>query len=121
MQKSLYVPALFTILALVGCASTGDNGPKKPPGLSPEALAQFECADRNGNRYIDQSELIYMRQCGIGENLRCGDKPPVLEGRPPAEDFELGLRMVQVTDADADNRISRTEYRAHCNRVGPAD
>lgn len=121
MQNLIHVPALFAMLALAGCASTGTSEPNESQALSPDAWAQFECADRNGNRYIDQTELIYMLQCGIGENLRCGEEPAVVEARPPAEDFQAGLRMIQVTDADADNRISRTEYRAHCNRMKRTD
>lgn len=106
MKKILLSLSLLTTFSLIGCTSTGTRGPNEAQGLSPAARAQFECADRNANGYIDQSELVYLRQCGIGENLKCGEEPPVLEGRPPAGDFELGLRMIQVTDADADNRIS---------------
>lgn len=117
MKKSLFPLALLSTLSLIGCTSTDVRGPNDAQGLSPAARAQFDCADRNGNGYIDQSELVYMRQCGIGENLKCGAEQPVLEGRPPAGDFELGLRMIQVTDADADNRISIREFRAHCGRL----
>lgn len=121
MKSTFCALALLTTLGLMGCTSTGASGPNEAQGLSAAARAQFECADRNDNGYIDQSELIYLRQCGIGEDLKCGEEPPVLEGRPPAGDFELGLRMIQVTDADADNRISIREFRAHCARLDRVD
>ncbi|MBW4933117.1 EF-hand domain-containing protein [Marinobacter sp. F4206] len=112
---------LAGLLALYGCSSpnTSETAPGKE--LSPGAKGQFQCADRNGNDYIDQSELIYMRQCGIGEDLKCGEVPEGSRDRPPAEDFDLGLRMLQVTDADGDDRISRLEFRAHCNSAGKAE
>ncbi|GAA0842831.1 hypothetical protein GCM10009113_11660 [Marinobacter szutsaonensis] len=121
MKNTFCAIALLITLSLIGCTSTGASGPNETQTLSAAARAQFECADRNDNGYIDQSELVYLRQCGIGEDVKCGEEPPVLEGRPPAGDFELGLRMIQVTDADADNRISKPEFRAHCSRMDRAD
>lgn len=109
-----------SLLALNGCASPETSETALGKELSPGAKGQFQCADRNGNGYIDQSELIYMRQCGIGEDLQCGEVPEGVGERPPAEDFNLGLRMLQVTDADGDNRISQLEFRAHCNSAGKA-
>ncbi|MBD3642478.1 MAG: hypothetical protein HUJ18_15895 [Marinobacter sp.] len=120
MKNTFRTLPLLITLGLIGCTSTGTSGPNEAQMLSAAARAQFDCADRNGNGYIDQSELVYMRQCGIGENLKCGEEQPVLEARPPAGDFELGLRMIQVTDADADNRISIREFRAHCARLDRA-
>jgi len=121
MKKILFALSLLTTLGLIGCTSTGTNGPNYAQTLSTAARAQFDCADRNDNGYIDQSELVYLRQCGIGENLKCGEETPVVEGRPPAGDLDLGLRMIQVTDADADNRISIREFRAHCARLDRAN
>lgn len=109
---------IILLLALTGCSTHEVNQTSSKQELSPGAKGQFKCADRNGNDYIDQSELIYMRQCGIGEDLKCGDVPEDYGERPPARDFELGLRMLQVTDADGDDRISRLEFRAHCNSAG---
>ncbi len=34
--------------------------------------AQFECADRSGDGFVSKSELVYLHQCGIGEDLKCG-------------------------------------------------
>ncbi|MBW0146170.1 hypothetical protein [Marinobacter arenosus] len=112
---------LAGLLALNGCASPDNADLVVGKELSPGAKGQFQCADRNLNDYIDQSELIYLRQCGIGEDLKCGEVPEGFGERPPAEDFDLGLRMLQVTDADGDNRISRLEFRAHCNSAGKAE
>ncbi|MDO6442301.1 MULTISPECIES: hypothetical protein [unclassified Marinobacter] len=81
-------------------------------------MAQFKCADRNGNEYIDKSELIYLRQCGITEGLACGPVPDDSKERPLKTDFDLGLRFLQITDADGDDRISKLEFRAHCNKAG---
>lgn len=112
---------LMSAVIAVGCTTTDSANDPANQKLSPGAKGQFECADRNGNDYVDQSELIYMRQCGIGEDLKCGDVPEGFGERPPAEDFDLGLRMLQVTDADGDDRISRLEFRAHCNSAGKAE
>ncbi|MDK9557937.1 EF-hand domain-containing protein [Marinobacter sp. M216] len=113
--------AVTGVLVSVGCSTSEVAETTPGQKLSPGAKGQFQCADRNGNDYIDQSELIYMRQCGIGEDLKCGDVPEGYGERPPAEDFELGLRLLQITDADGDDRISRLEFRAHCNSAGKPD
>lgn len=102
-----------------GCA-TIDN-PKRTGSMETSSgitVALFKCADRNGNEYIDKSELIYLHQCGISEGLACGPVPETIGERPPKSDFDLGLRFLQVTDADGDDRISKLELRAHCNKAG---
>lgn len=104
-----------------GCSlneTTGDAGART---LSAGAKGQFECADRNANEYIDQTELVYLKQCGIGENLECGEVPETGNDRPPSSDLNFGLRVLQVTDADNDDRISKLEFRAHCNSARGAE
>lgn len=102
-------------LGLAGCATREAQEPSDSRKLPPGARGQFACADRNANEYIDQTELIYLRQCGIGENLNCNGETYTGAERPPASDFDLGLRMLQVTDVDKDDRISKLEFRAHCS------
>ena len=116
---------LSVLLGLaLGIGVTGCTGMKssEPTGAvteqSDSLMAQFKCADRNGNDYIDQSELVYLRQCGIGEDLACGEVPDSSKERPAKTDFDHGLRFLQITDADGDDRISRLELRAHCNKSG---
>ncbi|TBW54890.1 EF-hand domain-containing protein [Marinobacter halodurans] len=101
-------------LLLVGCAATSDQ-PAPGRQLAEGPRGQFQCADRNSNDYIDRAELVYLRQCGIGEDLRCGSVPDTMEPIPAKAEFEGGRRMLEVMDADGDNRISKLEFRAHCN------
>lgn len=103
------------ILSVTGCSTSQSMDASSSRTLSPGAQGQFDCADRNDNRFIDQTELIYLRQCGVGENLKCEGVPETATERPPASDFELGLRMLQVSDVDRDDRISKLEFRAHCS------
>ncbi|WP_148864655.1 EF-hand domain-containing protein [Marinobacter fonticola] len=107
-------------LVLAGCTTT--DTPKAPASqkLSPGPKGQFECADRNGSDYIDRAELVYLRQCGVGEDLTCGDVPETVDERQPATNFEAGRRMLEVIDADGDESISELEFRAHCNSTGRA-
>ncbi|WP_165857718.1 EF-hand domain-containing protein [Marinobacter sp. JSM 1782161] len=101
--------------ALLSACSTTDP---QPPGggrhLADGPRGQFECADRNSNDYIDRAELVYLHQCGVGEDLRCGPVPANVEAQAPRADFEGGRRMLEVIDADGDQRISKLEFRAHC-------
>jgi len=82
-------------------------------------MAQFKCADGNGNEYIDMSELVYLRQCGIQKDLACGSIPESDGEQPGKEDFDFGLQFLRATDADGDDRISKLEFRAHCSKAGP--
>ncbi len=103
------------VVSATGCSTRQSLDASSSQTLSPGAQGQFDCADRNDNRFIDQTELIYLRQCGVGENLKCEGVPDTATERPPASDFELGLRMLQVSDVDRDDRISKLEFRAHCS------
>ena len=104
-------------LLLVGCASSSMEDSHAPRAAASSAKAQFECADRNKNEYIDKTELVYLRVCGISEDLKCLGLPDDADERPADGDYELGLRMLQVTDTDGDERISKLEFRAHCSRA----
>ncbi|TKV66965.1 EF-hand domain-containing protein [Marinobacter panjinensis] len=113
-------PSILLGLALgigvTGCSAMKSSEPSDTvTKTSDSPMAQFKCADRNGNEYIDQSELVNLRQCGIGEDLACGSVPESSKERPAKTDFDLGLRFLQITDADGDDRISKLEFRAHCN------
>lgn len=108
-------------LALAGCATTDRSQPPSPQQLSQNLKAQFGCADRNANNYIDQTELVYLPACGIGEDLKCGEVPENMDARPSGTELEAGRRILKVVDADGDDRISRLEFRAHCNSTGKAD
>lgn len=105
-------------LAMVGCATNETARAPSAHKMTPGPKGQFECADRNHNDYIDRAELVYLRQCGVGEDLQCGDVPEHVEDRPPSEDFEGGRRMLEVFDADGDARVSKLEFRAHCADTG---
>lgn len=115
----LIVTAGITASGCTTTDSSGQSGTAK--AASGTTLAQFKCADRNGNEYIDKSELIYLRQCGITEGLACGPVPENSTERPLKTDFDLGLRFVQITDADGDDRISKLEFRAHCNKAASTE
>lgn len=122
MRKAF--PGVFLIgltVSMTGCSTSQSKDASSARTLSSGAQGQFDCADRNDNRFIDQTELIYLRQCGVGENLKCEGVPETATGRPPASDFELGLRMLQVSDVDRDDRISKLEFRAHCSSVGQTE
>lgn len=64
-----------------------------------------------------RNELVHLRQCGIGEDLTCGVVPDTHGEPPPKTDFALGRGFLQRTDADGDDRISKLEFRAHCNKA----
>jgi hypothetical protein len=117
--KSLILLLVTAAVVTAGCATTDQSKPTGSMEMSSGiTIALFKCADRNGNEYIDKSELIYLHQCGISEGLACGAVPETIGERPPKSDFDLGLRFLQVTDADGDDRISKLELRAHCNKAG---
>lgn len=113
------LPALLGGLVFVGCSAgpVVDSSAQHQQPVTSSAKAQFECADRNKNEYIDKTELVYLRLCGIREDLKCGGLPDDAGERPADGDYELGLRMLQVTDTDGDERISKLEFRAHCSRA----
>jgi hypothetical protein len=116
LWASLTVAAAISVS---GCGTTNSSGqPATGAATSVPTMAQFKCADRNGNEYIDMSELVYLRQCGISEDLACGTIPETSGERPEKDDFDLGLRFLRITDADGDDRISKLEFRAHCNKAG---
>lgn len=122
MKKQL--STLFTFVAglvIAGCATNEPEMVSSSQELPPGPKAQFECADRSGDGFISKSELVYLNQCGVGEDLACGDVPPDYKEQPPADSFDLGLRMLRVMDADNDDQISRLEFRAHCNSAGRAE
>lgn len=108
----------LTTASLFGCAAPSNNATAGGKPLASGPKGQFECADRNSNDYIDRAELVYLRQCGIGEDLQCGEVPASVESRPNKDEFEGGRRMLEVMDADRDDRISKLEFRAHCNSTG---
>ncbi|BES73746.1 hypothetical protein RE428_47640 [Marinobacter nanhaiticus D15-8W] len=107
-------------LAVAGCNTSGGSQEPVAQKLGAGPKDQFECADRNGNDYIDKAELVYLRECGIGEDLKCGDVPEGMETRSAGSNFEGGRRMLEIVDADRDDRISKLEFRAHCNSAGRA-
>lgn len=115
-------PLLIALVSLVlaACSSTGSSQEPSAKRLGDDPKDQFECADRNGNDYIDRAELVYLRECGIGEDLQCGDVPEGMETRSAGSNFEGGRRMLEIVDADRDERISKLEFRAHCNSAGRA-
>lgn len=112
--------ALIALAAgtLTACATPETSAVSGGKPLASGPKGQFECADRNSNSYVDRAELVYLRQCGIGEDLQCGKVPDNVEALPARDEFEGGRRMLEVMDADGDGRISRLEFRAHCNSVG---
>ncbi|MGP4845295.1 hypothetical protein ACTXGQ_14250 [Marinobacter sp. 1Y8] len=115
-------------LVLTACSTSGDHSShamnQNAEASTPKA--QFECADRNGNEFIDRAELVYLEECGIGENQSCGStaiaEPKDMKGAADTRDdkkenFEGGRRLLEVMDADRDNRISKLEFRAHCSNT----
>lgn len=115
-------------VGLAACSTPGEHSAHEMnqdvAGSTPKA--QFECADRNGNEFIDRSELVYLDECGIGENQACGavaaTNPKDMKGAADnrddkKENFEGGRRMLEVMDADRDNRVSKLEFRAHCSNT----
>lgn len=119
MKKQLVT--LFTFVAglvIAGCAANDSQMESSSQELPAGMKAQFDCADRSGDGYVTKSELVYLQQCGIGEDLQCGDIPEDYKDQPPSDSFDLGLRMLRVMDADRDEQISRLEFRAHCNSAG---
>ncbi|MEQ5835840.1 hypothetical protein [Marinobacter sp. NFXS9] len=115
MIKPTAVYAILPLVVFLGaCAAPPDQKPQTRK-MADGPRGQFECADRNSNDYIDRAELVYLRQCGVGEDLRCGSVPDTMAPIPAKDEFEGGRRMLEVMDADGDNRISKLEFRAHCN------
>lgn len=120
-KASLMLGSVTAIFSLFGCSSNQTTQPANAPELAAGPKAQFECADRNANGYIDQTELVYLGACGVGEDLKCGKVPDVVEAHPSGDELEGGRRILKVIDVDGDDRISRLEFRAHCNSTGRAN
>ncbi|MDG5501176.1 hypothetical protein [Marinobacter sp. BGYM27] len=125
-MHGVIVAAISVVLA--ACSTTGDKASHATHqgAATSTPKAQFECADRNGNEYIDRAELVYLEECGIGENLSCGSvaaaDPKDQQGAAGTREdkranFEDGRRQLEVMDADRDNRISKLEFRAHCSNT----
>lgn len=112
-----YVSLLLGLLVITGCAGYGSAGSAYGgAALSDGARAQFDCANRNGNEYIERAELVFLVQCGVSENQSCGTIPEEPSDQAPNEQFRQGRRLLEIMDLDKDGRISRLEFRAFCNQ-----
>lgn len=116
------LPTVCTTLALTftlaACAGYG-TGPSEPESgaLEGAAKAQFDCANRNGNEYIDSAELVFLVQCGVSEGQPCGHSPADGAEAPSSQQqFRQGRRLLEIMDLNLDRRISKLEFRAFCNQ-----
>lgn len=98
------------LLALSGCAMTQSDS--KNSDESGELSKQFDCADRNGNTYIDRAELVYLAECGV-VHQSLGDQKAAQMSEKSA--FENGRRFLETMDANGDDQIGLLEFRAHFN------
>lgn len=105
-------------LFLTSCAGGPGSGGESAYAPSGSLQAQFDCADRNHSNYVDRAELVFLHQCGVGEDLNCGTVRQVDDSVSATEEFRLGRRMLEIIDANGDERISLLEFRAHCNSTG---
>lgn len=117
MKLGVRLLGVVVTLALTACAGGYGSG-SEDEALSGSLQAQFDCADRNGNDYIDKAELVFLHQCGVGEDLKCGTVREVDDTMSNRDEFRLGRRMLEIMDANGDEQISRLEFRAHCNSTG---
>lgn len=118
-MPGIRVACLGVLLCLVvsGCARYGGASASAERGeLSAGAKAQFDCANRNGNEYIESSELVFLVQCGASEGQACGSIPEQSRERASNEQFRQGRRLLEIMDLNKDNRISKLEFRAFCTQ-----
>ncbi|SFL89947.1 EF-hand domain-containing protein [Marinobacter zhejiangensis] len=121
-SKPRLLLALTLALGVVisGCAGYGTGGQDMgDDALTEGARAQFDCANRNGNEFIESAELVFLVQCGVREGQRCGDIPDEMSEQPSSrEQFRQGRRLLDIMDLNKDQKISKLEFRAFCNSQG---
>jgi Ca2+-binding EF-hand superfamily protein len=109
--------SLAVSLLVAGCVNNNVEPRLETSSASVSSKGLFECINRNGNGYIDRSEHVYLRPCGITEDLACGNVPDSFEESSNTDTVQFGSRFLQLADADGDGRISSLELRAHCNNM----
>lgn len=121
MKKELSTLLFAGSFLVAGCATTEPGAGSSMKSPSPEFRSQFACLDRSGDDFITVGELRYLDQCGIGDDLKCGEVPTNHDGQKTADDVEKGLEMIRTVDVNNNDRISRLEFQAYCNGAGRSD
>jgi Ca2+-binding EF-hand superfamily protein len=109
LTSTLLMTGAFLVLS--GCAADTSRS-SAGSGDAGQLTDEFNCANRNGDGYIDKAELVYLAECGVVHQSMSGQEAAEMSEKSA---FENGRLFLENMDANGDDQISLLEFRAHFN------